>query len=148
MREILADSLVRVEDVQDRSPDRRRSRQEFEITIDSFGQVQNALQKGRARDERNLRKGSELRRKWHVAGFETELAGSECLRIGRGGENLKDLFPGRAVGKVWPSGRIDLDLALGSDPQHRVRLLKTEPRYVVSEIVEAHGFHSGRGYYM
>src|ERR1700682_5434889 len=148
MREILADSLVRVEDVQDRSPNFRGAGQEFEITIDAFGQVENALEEGRAGNKRNPRKVSQFRRKWYVPGFETELASGERLRIGRGGENLKDLFPGRALGEVWPSGRIDLHLALGGDPQHRVRLLKTKPRYVVSEIVEANGLHSGRGQYM
>ena len=116
--------------------------------VDAIGQIENALQERGAGRKRNARIAGEFRRYRYVRRFETELAGGERLRIGRSEESLKDLFTGRALGEIEPSGRIDLHAALGGDPQRRVRLLKAEPSDVVSEIVEANGLHSGRGHYV
>ncbi len=45
MREILADALVRVENILDGRIYLRRAGQEFEIEMDAPGQIQNAFQK-------------------------------------------------------------------------------------------------------
>jgi hypothetical protein len=110
MREILADALVRSKNFLNRRIDFRRAREKFEIVMDAFGQIENAVQIRATWYKGIAGESGQFRGPGHVRRFEDEFAGGQHFAVGRDGQNLQDLLPGRPLAHVARPGGKDFAL--------------------------------------